>query len=235
MSTTFPTSKQSFAEPPAPTTTSLGDVTYPHTAHHTNLGDTLEALQDRVGYGAVNGMVESYVATLWNSPMGPTAGTTTTQDTLYLRQYVFPTGTMLTQLGIYNNVTGTATSVVRLGIYNDDGTGCYPGTLLVDGGVTTADLSTTGFKSCTAFTATDCGGIKWVGGVVQVAAAGANGVNGLSSGGRGMAIATPNTVNAMQGYALTGITGALPTPYPARASAGQSVTNSALRVFYKGN
>lgn len=48
----FPTTLDSFSEPPSPTTTALGDVTYPHTAHHTALGNAIEAIEAKVGIDA---------------------------------------------------------------------------------------------------------------------------------------------------------------------------------------
>jgi hypothetical protein len=48
----YPTDLDTFSEPPSPSTTPLGDATYPHAAHHTNVGNAVEALEAKLGIGA---------------------------------------------------------------------------------------------------------------------------------------------------------------------------------------
>lgn len=199
-------------------------------ADHGVVLDDIRAMEDRIGYGPGKAVTESFIAGLWNSPEGVTANSGPAQDTLCLRRYEFPIGTTVTQLGMWVITAGTATAVVRLGVYADNGTGTYPGTLIVDGGVTTADISTTGFKSCTAFSAVDIGGIVWAGGVVQVAAIGAGQFHALSAGSRGIAIATIPNGNVTQSYTNTGVSGALPGTF----GSTRAVLNGGYKVFFKG-
>lgn len=232
MSTTFPASKQSFTEPPSPTVTSMADATYPHTAHHVNLGDTLEAVQDSLGYSASGdgAGVDSYVSGLWNASEGPTGGHLLTQDVLCLRRFRWRAGVTFVQLGCWVQTANTATSVFRFGLYEDNGSGTYPGALILDAGVSTADLSTTGFKSCTAFSATDVGGrFIWMGGAVQVAAPVSNGLNGVNSVGRGMAISTVPNLNPSVAYSQSGVTGALPGTF----TATRAWSNAWAKIWYK--
>lgn len=58
MSTTFPTSKQSFTDPSGTQTLSSPD----HTEAHVTLNDTLEAVQDALGYGGGTNIQKDFVA-----------------------------------------------------------------------------------------------------------------------------------------------------------------------------
>lgn len=193
--------------------------------------DELLAITQKIERGPGKAVTESFISGLWNSPEGTTGNANVmTQDLMYARRYEFPYGATLTQFGCWVATAGTASAFLRVGAYNDDGTGTYPGTLLVDGGQMTADISTTGFKSTSAFTATDFGGVKWIAHVLQGAALGTGVLSGLTAGGRGMAITTVPSQNAFQSYTHAAVSGVLPGTF----TATRAVANVSARIFYKG-
>jgi len=116
--------------------------------------------------------------------------------------------------------TGAASSTVRLGIYNDSS--ALPGTVLLDAG--TIDASTTGDKTIT-ITQTLTRGRWWIVGVAQGGAPTLNTVTGVNPHvGKPTAGASGHNI----AYHVTGVTGALPSPFGTPADC-----NFALRVFLR--
>lgn len=237
MASNFPTSKDTFAQPTDPSTAALssagaGGNTRPHLEHHRDLGDVLEAVQDKVGYGPGKALTSpAMTGGFWHWPPGPYASTTPVQSSLYLTRWEWPVGMTITQLGLWVGTAGaTATAVWRFGVYDDDGSGCYPGALLLDAGVSTTDVSTTGFKVCTAFSATDVGGVRWWGGALQVAAGITNWMGGMADSRPGMATTgQPGNNNVAQSYSQGTVTGALPSTF----TATRAVANVGPRIYFK--
>jgi hypothetical protein len=159
-------------------------------------------------------------------PNGQQAGPTT--GTLIVGRRVFPPGTQIVRLFEWVTIAATAGGLRRICVYSDNGTGGYPGALLLDAG--TYDSTATGLQGPAAFTALNVGGLVWIGGVATVAAASVWCHNetppnmGWPDGG------TPTNGNQpWAGWQQSGVTGALPDPF----STTRSQTNVSPRTFFK--
>jgi hypothetical protein len=75
---------------------------------------------------------------------------------------------ILDRIAINVTIVGTAGAVIRLGIWEDDGSGGYPGKLILDAGTVVGD-SGTGVKAITISQPVQAG-LIWVGAAIQGAA-----------------------------------------------------------------
>lgn len=79
-----------------------------------------------------------------------------------------PGSIAFSEIGVVLTTVGSANSKIRLGIYGDDGSGAYPGALILDAG-TVATIATPGAKAI-AISQTLTQGWYWLGAAVQGAA-----------------------------------------------------------------
>jgi hypothetical protein len=226
----YPTSLDTFAQPTDPTTAALssagaGGNTRPHLEHHRDLGDVLEEAQKKLGIGPGCALCTSHLTGVYNVQPDVTGNVThNTLNRMEIRRYDIPYGVTVTQVAFWV-ITAAASSFIRPVVYSDDGTGCYPASLLVDVGQ--VDTSTTGLKTPTAFSAVDVGGVTWWGSVVQGAAAVT--VQGFTNNGRGMAVTALTGNTAQAGYYQDSVSG---TP-PGTFTSTRNFTTGVCRLAYK--
>lgn len=125
---------------------------------------------------------------------------------------------------------GSAGAVVRLGVYKDDGSGLFPGALVVDAG--TIDATVLGNSTITLGTAIPLPpGRYWVGGASQGAPSTAPIMRTVGTSG---AVLMPSTTasasNIPTGAAQNGVTGALPSAYTTTLGFTSAVTRVALKL-----
>lgn len=139
----------------------------------------------------------------------------------------------ITRIGACVTAAGDAGCVLRLGIYADNGNG-YPGALILDAGTIPGDaIAVTEVTISTALPA----GTYWVGAVPQGVTTTQPTVRGFAAASNVYAPTVPLTGGATPtaatapalGYSGSGITGALPTTFPASVLP----TGSAAWVFVK--
>lgn len=108
---------------------------------------------------------------------------------------------------------GSAGAVVRLGVYKDDGSGMYPGALVLDAG--TIDATILGNATITLSTALALApGRYWVGGASQGAPSTAPVMRTVgTSGGVLMPSNTASASNIPTGAAQNSVSGALPSAF----------------------
>lgn len=126
--------------------------------------------------------------------------------------------------GLAGDVTtaGSAGALLRLTLYTDDGSGCFPGALVLDAG--TIDATVTGPVTLAPANPIMLEpGRYWIGGAVQGGATTAPVVRTINNNG---AITMPLTTNAVTnfnlGAAMNGVTGAAPAAYT--ESVGYTIT-----------
>jgi len=162
-------------------------------------------------------------------PSGAASTPTTAIGTMYARRFLLMSGTLV-RIGAQHFSNATASELLRLGIYNDNNG--LPGTLLLDAG--TIDLSTaTGFKQITISQAIATG-YYWFANVRQgpTNAAVVVGYPAITQTAEGVheweQFDGTNIYSGTQHAAkVTGVAGALPTPYGA-ASLSADDGNDAL-------
>jgi len=145
----------------------------------------------------------------YTTPGGNTTTGAPAANTAVAIPFVPDSSVTLTRIGIY--VTATASNAVcRFGIYNDNGG--YPGTLILDTGVspgTTDTHTSTGWKEATISQAVTAGTVYWLVYVAQTAAATVTCINAADYA---LNVATSSNLNAANtGYSMTGVSGALGT------------------------
>lgn len=133
----------------------------------------------------------------------------------------------ISDLSLAITAGGTAGCTMRLGIYADDGTGTYPGALVLDAGTVAADAIAV--PAISSLTTLLLPGRYWVGAVLQGAPASQPTVRTFSNSlGRvtriGTTAPTSSTSVPVAGWAVTGVTGALPSTFPAVSGATQPGT-----------
>jgi hypothetical protein len=126
---------------------------------------------------------------------------------------------------------GSAGAVVRLGVYGDDGSGLFPGALIVDAG--TIDATVLGNSTITLATALVLpAGKYWVGGVTQGAPTTAPAMRVVgTSGGVLMPSTTASSSNIPTGAAQNTVTAALPASF----TTAIGFTSAVPRVMLKLN
>lgn len=109
---------------------------------------------------------------------------------------------------------GSAGAALRLGVYEDDGTGTYPGALVVDAG--TIDGTVVATASITLNTAVKLKpGRYWVGGAVQGGATTKPATRNVGNvGGFNMPTQAASANTVAMGSAAVGVSGALPATHP---------------------
>lgn len=140
-------------------------------------------------------------------------------ETMFAVPVVFRNEGTIDALGIYVGTAGQSGAKIRLGMYLDNGSGCYPGALVVDGGQVSAD--STGVKTISVSVPVKAG-VYWVVAVAQSAPSTQPSVNcALSLYPRVMA---SNAFDALQGnarcYQQTGVSGALPATFVSTPATG---------------
>ena len=146
----------------------------------------------------------------------PTSTNTSTRSngTLHMTPLTLASAITIDRIAIEVTGAGTAGSVCRLGLYSDDGG--KPGALLVDAG--TVDTTTTGVKEVTVSQVLSAGRV-WLAAVQQGAPATLATVRTtLSSLWIGNSSASNVLGTPGNGLLVTGVTGALPSPFPAGSS-----------------
>lgn len=144
---------------------------------------------------------------------------TIANETLFAVPVVFSNSGTLDRLAIYINVAGQAGAKVRLGIYRDNGTGAYPGTLVVDTGQLAADA--VGAVVATISVPVTAG-VYWLAAVAQSAATTQPTVPcPLSMYPRVMPTNAADAVQAAaRSYQQTGVSGALPATFTVTPATG---------------
>lgn len=134
----------------------------------------------------------------------------------------------LTRIGVEVTSAGSAGSVVRLGIYGPSATTQYPGSLILDAG--TIDGTSATYQEITISQAVS--GWVWLVSATQVATCTLRAVTGSASGDLlvGYSSATNATANSAVGYLAAGVSGALPSTFPA----GADGTAALPKVVVKG-
>jgi hypothetical protein len=174
---------------------------------------------------------------LYHGPAGGLGASSAalTPNRLYVTPWDVPRPTAFDRIG--SEVTGAvASALLRWGVYADDGYG-YPGALVFDTG--TVDASATGWKFATqSFSA---GARRYHLAVVGQGAAatvrnyansGTRGLGmGVSDGDSGTGLVTGSGVHVAWYY--PGVSGAMPSTFPAIGSSGAGVTNAAPQVWVR--
>lgn len=135
--------------------------------------------------------------------------------------FIVASAQTVTKIGAEVTVAGNAGSKVRLGIYNDDDTG-IPGTLLIDAGVIAGDSATV--QEITISQALTPG-LYWFALVAQVVTTTAPTVRSAGAAPTVLlphSSALPGAGAVALGWAATGVTGALPSPWPSPSASGAS-------------
>jgi hypothetical protein len=147
--------------------------------------------------------------------------------TLHVLPWSVPNTVTLSRIGAEVTIIGDVGSKVRLGIYNDDGTG-RPGTLLLDAGTIAGDSATVQEIVISQLVPT---GLYWIGGAVQIVTVTQPTCRVSASGPIfpvDVGTVIPTAGLQSPGYQVTGVAGALPTPFGA-----PSTTSNGFRVFVK--
>lgn len=159
-------------------------------------------------------------------------GTTQTLATLgngNLRLYPFPvpyqgSAWTLTRIGAECTVIGDVGCTVRLGIYADDGSGVYPGALVLDAG--TIDGHSATIQEITISQALTPGALYWIGGAVQGVTVTQPTMRCFLAPTWMIPQASITANSAAYGYNLSGVTGALPGTF----TAGQPTATGFPRI-----
>lgn len=136
--------------------------------------------------------------------------------------------------------TGSAGAVVRIGIYKADAMG-QPSTLISDLGTVAATGAAGTVVALTGLSIALTGGLYWIGGVVQGAPATlpylvtSVAVGGPYSINFGELPATPTSISFdSRNYpALTGITGALPSPMALQSFGWNTASQTPIRIVFR--
>jgi hypothetical protein len=161
----------------------------------------------------------------WASGVG--AAATFGVNTLYAVPFFSRSPFTADRIGFFQNSNAAATSVARIGIYNDSGS-CVPGALLLDAGTIAIDSGGAVAKEITISQALSAG-LYWLVFVVQVTGTASIFANGPSGGffyGGGTAGATSN----MDGFSVSGVTGALPGSFGTTTVLQSNIPCLALRA-----
>lgn len=137
-------------------------------------------------------------------------------NTLWVVPFLLTAATSITKLGfmLWNN--GAAGSVIRLGVYGDSNG--YPGALLLDAGTVGATTGANGLITTTLGTPLALSaGTYWAAVVGQGAPATQPSL--IHAGSITGVFLTSTMPNAFGAYNTGGVSGALPTPFPAGANA----------------
>lgn len=171
------------------------------------------------GADGVNGSPEPFPfksggSYYYTSPYGAGSSATHVQNQLYAIPFYVPDDQIFTKIAVMT-ASGTVSAIARLGIYRDGGG--YPTSLVVDAGaVSTATGGTKEITFGTPQLLTK--GWYWLACGVQGAAASL----WRSTVPHGYLPTTnPFSINAVQGYTRTGVSGALPDPW------GGTITDAA--------
>lgn len=149
---------------------------------------------------------------------------------LRLAPWILPNAATISRIGAEVGIVGDAGSKFRIGIYADDGNG-YPGALIVDAGTINGDSATV--QEITLSQALPAG-LLWIGGAGQIISVTPPTMRGVSVPAISVAIGTTGIPAANEtriGYQITGVTGALPSPFTAGGTA--VAANNIARVFVK--
>ena len=139
---------------------------------------------------------------------------------------VFITSTVLLDRIAGKVTTGAASSTVRLGIYADSGAG-VPGSLILDAGTIDGNSVSTQAITISQVLAP---GLYWIGGVSQGGTPTVQVTSGNSMLGMPHSFgATYDPTISVNGYNMTGVSGALPATYTVAAVIG-TVPRIGLRV-----
>lgn len=134
--------------------------------------------------------------------------TAAVRNTLYATPFYVATPTTFVSIGVVT--TGTASALVDLGIYAD--AGGVPGALVLDAG--TVSTATSGFKTIT-ISKKLTPGWYWLACAMQGAAGSLFSAMANTGNVNTMPCTAPFSTGAISGYAQTGVSGALPSPWGA--------------------
>lgn len=164
------------------------------------------------------------------SPGGTATSNALGVGTIRAYPWIVERDTAITRLGAGISTIGEAGSKLRLGIYADDGSG-RPGNLVVDGGTINGDSATAQEVTVAAPLAR---GLYWCTSVVQVVTTTQPTVYTLLGSWTPpvdilYGTSAPPAAGTVTALSATGVTGALPSTFPA----GLSPTTTAARMFVK--
>lgn len=177
--------------------------------------DTIEQRTAREHRGIRGGIKRETASGLNYRPAGLVATQTLTNGVLGLAPLPVERRCLLTHMGAMVAVVGTVGAVIRLGVYADDGSGVWPGALILDAGTIDGTSNTAQTIDVTDLWLPR--GLYWVGGVLQGAPSTPSQVRGVSTTG---SVIMPNKNS--DGFDMTiqntcavqaSVTGALPSTF----------------------
>ena len=145
---------------------------------------------------------------MWVASGGTQSNVTPTLNTLYAHRIVFDQSVTVKALAIYVN-TGAATCTARLGLFTD--APGMPGAQLFDSGDLAAATSATVVTGTLGTPLTIAAGPYWLACVLHTAAS--NVIAIAPADLISMTTAALSVQNTLPGWAVTGVTGALPSPW----------------------
>jgi hypothetical protein len=165
-------------------------------------------------------------------PLSPFSASTSAalgNGTLRLTPWIVNQSMTVSRLAAEITAVGDVGSKLRLCIYADNGYG-YPGALVLDAGQIAGDSATTQELTTSAALTP---GVYWIGGVVQSVTTTQPTVRTITNWAPPIPIGVSSLPAAnitATGYSITGITGALPTTYPAGAAIITAVPRPIIKV-----
>lgn len=173
----------------------------------------------------------------FGTPFLTQSGSLATKDTIFATPLWINAPISVDRIAVKNETAGDAGSVARLGIYSDDGTGGYPGALLLDAG--TVSITSTGVKEITISQALTAGAY-WLVGAIQgtgtPALTNAGGASGFTSGffgqwlNSGDFFSNATSGSPVIGWSQASVTGALPANFTTSKTYQRSAFKIALRA-----